>query len=594
MNQPALFSIKHLFAACKQLKPLTQLHATMVVTGIYTTGHFNGKLVASYVRVGDIASARKVFDEMPQPGIATWNSIIIAYSRLGSSLQVVKLYRSLVFGGSGVKPDSTTFTVTLKACANLSDLILGEEVRSHAVETGYKDDVFVASSLVNLYAKCGKMEEAMKVFVEMPKRDLVTWTTMVTGYAQSGKPIEAIKMYREMQSQKVQGDEIVLVSLIQSCSNIGDPKLGLSVHGYMIRRDIPMDVVIETSLVDMYAKNGFLKLASFLFDRMVRPNIVSWSALISGYAQHGYSWDAFRLLVEMQRDGFKPDHMSLVSGLLACSLVGLIKIGKSIHGFILRSLEFDQILGTAAIDMYSKCGSLRSARALFDRVKVRDLISWNAMIAIYGIHGYGKEALALFLQMRETGLNPDHATFSSLLSAFSHSGLVEEGLYWFDVMSREFNIEPSEKHYASVIDLLARAGRVDKAYAMIESLGVEPGVATWVALLAGCSNHGRLDLGQKVAKKVFELRPEDPGIYTLVSNMFAAARNWDNMATVRKVMKKSGKKKVPGFSVVEVNNMLYTFTMDEKSHVHHERMATMLKLLYDEMRGNSDHEPVAY
>ncbi|PIA58838.1 hypothetical protein AQUCO_00500640v1 [Aquilegia coerulea] len=565
----------------------------MIVTGIFSSGDSNGKLIASYARLGDIVSARQVFDEIPEPkrGIPTWNAMIIAYSKVGSSNQVLNLYRSLLLGngnGIGGKPDSTTFTITIKACANLMDLRTGEEVGRNAVEFGYKDDVFVGSSLVNLYAKCGKMEKAMKVFDDMPKRDLVTWTTMVSGYAQTGKSFEAIEIYREMQRGNVKGDEIVMVSLIQSCSNIGDVKLGQSVHGYMIRREVVMDVVTETSLVDMYAKNGLLKLALCVFDRMSYRNVVSWSALISGFAQNGFAWDAFRLFVEMQKCRFKPDHMSLVSVLVACSHVGFSKFGKSIHGYIVRSLEFDQILGTAVIDMYSKCGSLLSARVLFDGVNLRDLISWNAMIAIYGIHGYGKEALLLFLQMKQSGLKPDHATFASLLSALSHSGLVEEGLYWFDLMSKEFSIHPSEKHYACMIDLLARAGRVEEAYKMIDSMDVEPGVTIWVALLAGCSNHGKLDLGLRVAKKVLDLRPDDPGIYTLVSNVCAAAKNWDEVATVRKVMKKSGLKKVPGYSVVEVNNSLHTFLMEDKSHPHLEKMLTMLKWLDLEMRAIND------
>ncbi|OVA01636.1 Pentatricopeptide repeat [Macleaya cordata] len=573
---------KSLIAICKDKRSLSQVHALMILTGIFATGDSNGQLIASYAKSGDIISARNVFEESLQRGVSTWNALIIAYSRKDSPLEAINLYRRMIL--EGIRPDSSTFTVTLKACAGLLDLKTGEEIRSHAIDLGYKNDVFVGSSVLNLYAKCGKMDEAVRVFDGMPKRDLVSWTTIITGYVQSGRSLEAVNIYRRMQKEGIQGDEIVMVGLFQSCANLGDPKIGLSVHGYMIRRDLPMDVVVQTSLIDMYAKNGLLNLAFRVFEKMSYRNVVSWSALISGFAQNGYAGEALELLIEMQSCGFKPDVVSLVSALVACSHIGLLKLGKSVHGYILRRLELDRVSATAVIDMYSKCGSLSSARALFDRVNMRDLISWNAIIASYGVHGGGREALSIFLQMKDTKLRPDHATFASLLSAFSHSGLVEEGLQWFKLMVTEYKIQPHEKHYACVVDLLARAGRVEEAHELIQSMVDEPGIALWVALLAGCRNKGKLDFGQKVAEKVLQLKPDDPGIYALVSNVFAAARNWDEVARVRKVMKNTGMKKVPGYSVVEVNGRLHAFLMEDKSHPQHEKIVAMLEWLDQEMR----------
>ena len=234
--------------------------------------------------------------------------------------------------------------------------------------------------------------------------------------------------------------------------------MGLSFHGYLIRKDLPMDVVVQTSLVDMYAMNGHLKLACYVFKNMPCKNVISWGALISGFAQNGFAGNALDLLVEMQGCGYRPDLVSLVSALLACTQVGFLKLGKSIHGYIVRRVDFDRVLGTAVIDMYSKCGALSWARTLFDQINSKDSISWNAMITSYGIHGHGKEALSLFLEMTKTNLKPDPATFSSLLSAFSHSGPVEEGQYWFNRMVSEYKVPPTEKNYVCMVDLLARAG----------------------------------------------------------------------------------------------------------------------------------------
>ncbi|XWS76079.1 hypothetical protein CRYUN_Cryun01aG0146400 [Craigia yunnanensis] len=301
-----------------------------------------------------------------------------------------------------------------------------------------------------------------------------------------------------MQTERLEGDGVVMLGLIQACVNLGDSKLGLTIHGYMIRKGIYMDVVVQTSLLDMYAKTGYLEYASRIFKKM--PNLVS-----------------------------------LVGALLACSQGGLLKFGKSIHVYITRRLNFEQVSGTAVIGMYAKCGALSYARALFDQIDSRDIISWNAMIASYGVHGNGKEALSLFLQMTNTNLKPDHATFAALLSALGHSGLMDEGL-------------------------------VEEAYKLMDSMNNEPGAAVWGALLSGCYNHGKSSVGEMAAKKVLELNPHDLGIHALVLNFFAMGNMWDEVAAVRKLMKETGMKKVPGYRILSVNGKLHAFLKGDKSY----------------------------
>ncbi|KAL6271181.1 hypothetical protein ACE6H2_028092 [Prunus campanulata] len=574
--------LRSLLLSCKDKASTDKIHALMILTGTITHGNSYARLIATYARIGDIVSARKVFDTLSQRGIHAWNAIIIAYSRQYCPSEVVSLYHQMIL--DRVRPDSSTFTVALKACASTLDLKTGEEIWSKAVNCGYEYDVFVGSSVLNLYAKCGKMDEAVVVFNKMPRRDLVCWTTMVTGFVQSGRPIEAVDMYKTMHNEGMEFDGVVLMGLVQACASLGDLRLGLSVHGFMIRTGLPMDVIVQTSLVHMYAKNGHLELASSVFNKMPYKNAISWGALISGFAQNGFAGHALEMLVEMQGSGLEPDSVSLVSALLACSQVGFLKLGKSTHAYILKRLDFDEVLGTAVIDMYSKCGSLSYARALFNQIISRDLISWNAMIASYGIHGHGEEALALFLQMTETNIKPDHATFASLLSAFSHSGLIGEGRYWFDIMVNKYKIPPGEKHFACMVDLLARAGRVEEAYELIDSMNTEPGIAVWVALLAGCHKHRKLSIGEITAKKILKLKPDDLGIYVLVSNFYAMARKWDDVAGMKKLMKQTGTKKVPGYSVVEVNGELHAFIMEDKTHQHHEDIRLLLIKLDQDVR----------
>ncbi|KAL0417477.1 UNVERIFIED_CONTAM: putative pentatricopeptide repeat-containing protein, mitochondrial [Sesamum radiatum] len=577
-----LKDLKSILLTCKDRASISKIHAVVTVSGLFSNGTSAAQLISSYARTGDIDFARKLFENLPSRGIHSWNAMLVSYSRGNEPLEVINLYKKMSL--ERVKPDSSTFTMAIKACTSLLDLVTGEEIWKNAMKRGYGDDIFVGSSILNLYSKCGKMDEAVSVFERMGKRDVVSWSTMITGFVKSGRVREAVDMYRRTQKEGLEGDGVVMLALIQACASIEDGKMGYSLHGYMIRRGFPMDVMVQTSLIDMYAKNGKLDTASRLFRTMSYRNVVSWSTLISGYAQNGCAGNALELLVEMQSCGFEPDLVSLVGALLACSQIGYPILGREIHGYIVRRLDVNQVLGTALIDMYAKCGLLSHARVLYDRMSSGDVILWNTIIASYGIHGQGEEALLIFHRMIEAQTKPDHVTFASLLSALSHRGLVDEGRHWFDVMVREYKIQPMEKHYVSLIDLLARAGKVEEAQSLIESMESEPGIAVWVALLSGCLNNKKFWIGELAANKVLELKPDTPGIYALVSNFFAAARKWDEVAMVRKVMKTAGMKKVPGYSAVEVNGKLHAFVVEDKGHPQYQQILGILVELEHETR----------
>jgi pentatricopeptide repeat protein len=560
---------------------LTRLHALLVVS---SSQHLLSSLAAAYARAGALNAAESTLAASPSSStscIAAWNALLSAHSRAGAPGAALRVFRALP---PSARPDSTTFTLALTACARLGDLDAAEAVRVRAFAAGYGRDVFVCSALLHLYSRCGAMGDAIRVFDGMPRKDRVAWSTMVAGFVSAGRPVEALGMYSRMREHGVAEDEVVMVGVIQACTSIGNTRMGASVHGHLLRHGMRMDVVTMTSLVDMYAKNGHFDVARQVFRMMPYRNAVSWSALISGFAQNGRADEALDLFREMSTSGLQPDSGALVSALLACAGVGFLKLGKSIHGFILRRLEFQCTLGTAVLDMYSKCGSLESARKLFNKLSSRDLVLWNAMIACCGTHGCGHDALALFQELNETGIKPNHATFASLLSALSHSGLVEEGKFWFDRMIKEFGIEPAEKHYVCIVDLLARSGLVEEANEMLASMQTEPTIAIWVALLSGCLNNKKLELGETIAEKILELQPEDIGVLALVSNLYAAAKKWDKVREIRKLMKDSGSKKVPGYSLIEVHGTRHAFVMEDQSHPQHQEILKMVSKLSFEMR----------
>ncbi|GJM91343.1 hypothetical protein PR202_ga07706 [Eleusine coracana subsp. coracana] len=560
---------------------LARVHAVLIVSASH---HLLPGLATAYARASalDAAEATLAIPASASPSsIAAWNALLSAHTRRGAPGEVLRVFRALL---PATRPDSTTFTLALSACARLENLAAAEVIRDRASAAGYGKDVFVCSALLHLYSRRGAMDDAVKVFEGMPSKDRVAWSTMVSGFINAGRPVEALDMYRMMRESGVEGDEVVMVGILQACAAIREVHVGASVHGYLSRHGMRMDVVTTTSLVDMYAKNGRFDVACRLFGLMPCKNAISWSALISGFAQNGRADKALDLFREMQTTGLQPDAGAVVSALLACADMGLLKLGKSIHGFILRRLEMDCIRGTALIDMYSKCGSLVSAQMLFNRVGSRDLVLWNAMIACCGTHGRGDDALDLFHRLNEAGVKPDHATFASLLSALSHCGLVEEGKFWFDRMINEFSIQPSEKHYVCIVDLLARSGRVEEANDLLTSVQTEPTIAIWVALLSGCLNNKKLELGESIAEKILQLQPDDVGVLALVSNLYAVAKKWDMVREVRKLMKDSGSKKVPGYSLVEVRGTRHSFLMEDQSHPQYQEILKVVAKLDSEMR----------
>ncbi|KAJ4705286.1 Pentatricopeptide repeat-containing protein [Melia azedarach] len=282
----------------------------------------------------------------------------------------------------------------------------------------------------------------------------------------------------------------------------------------------------------------------------------------------------------MREEGVVPDNVAMVSVVNACAKLGAMHKARFIHDFIAgNKFPLDVILGTAMIDMYAKCGSVKSAREIFDGMRKKNVISWSAMIAAYGYHGQGKKALELFPMMLSSGVLPNRITFVSLLYACSHIGLVEEGLQLFSSMQDDFSIVPDVKHYTCMVDLLGRAGRLSEALKLIESMSVEKDEGLWGALLGACRIHKNVDLAEMAAKSLLELQPQNPGHYVLLSNIYANAGRWQDVAKIRDLMTQRRLKKVPGWTWIEVDNQIHQFSVGDGTHPRSKDIYGMLKTL---------------
>eukprot|EP01018_Ginkgo_biloba_P008711 Gb_07638 [translate_table: standard] len=578
--------IASVLPACARLAALQQgkeIHDYIIRSGFESDIFVQNALIDIYTKCGSTEDAHHVFDNMPERDVVSWSSMIAGHSQNGHCDQTLKLFRQMKL--AGVKPSSVTFASVLPACAHLAFVKQGKEIHNYIIRSGLESDIFVGSALIDMYAKCGSIGVARQVFNRLPHRDVVLWNAIIAGYAQNGLCDEALDLSRQIQRVSVKPNSVTMVSILPACARLASLQQGQEIHAYSIRNGFESDDVVGSALIDMYAKCGSIDVARLVFDRMFCTDVVLWNAMISGYAQSGHCNEALKLFHQIQQTGVKPDSVTLTSILPACARLANLQQGKEIHDYIVRNeFESDVSVGNVLIDMYAKCGIIEIGRRVFDKMSDKDVISWNSMIAGYGMHGHGVDALRLFYQMQKEGMTPDYITFIALLSTCSHVGLVDKGWQYFDSMSRDYQIVPRMEHYACMVDLLGRAGHLDEAWDFIKKMPSKPSADVWGSLLGACRVYCNIELAECVAARLFELKPDNAGYYVLLSNIYAAAGRWVDVTNVRTLMKERGLKKKPGCSWIEVGNRVHSFVVGDRSHPQSEKIYAALESLARQMK----------
>ncbi|XP_059294365.1 pentatricopeptide repeat-containing protein At3g26782, mitochondrial [Lycium ferocissimum] len=526
----------------------------------------------------------KFFDRyLDKWDVFSWNSIIADLARSGDSVEALRAFYSM--RKLSLKPNRSTFPCAVKSCSSLSDLTSGKQTHQQALIFGYDTDLFVSSALIDMYSKCGQLADARKLFDQIPQKNVVSWTSMITGYVQNDHPQEALLLFKELlagQDQElVSLDSVAMVSVLSACSRVSGKTLTQGLHGFVMKRGFDEDMGVGNTLIDAYAKCGEVDFSRKMFDVMPDKDIISWNSMIAVYAQHGLSAQAMEIFRSLAWDR-EVDYnaVTLSAVLLACAHSGALQAGKCIHDQVIKmNLEDNIYVGTSMIDMYCKCGRLRMARNAFNRMKEKNVKSWSALIAGYGMHGRAREALQVFYEMNSAGVKPNYITFVSVLAACSHAGLLDEGWYWFNAMEPRFCIQPGVEHYACMVDLLGRAGFLAKAYNLIKEMKVTPDFVIWGSLLAACRMHKNVELGEVSARNLFELDPKNCGYYVLLSNIYADAGRWEDVDKMRILMKNRGLSKPPGFSLLELKGRVHVFLVGDREHPQHDRIYAYLEEL---------------
>lgn len=550
---------------------------------IYKLGHDSDAFVGSalidaYTVCGCVDIARHVFEGIVFKDIVSWTGIVACYAENGCFEEALEVFRQM--RTVGFKPNNFTFTSVLKACLGLGSLNAGKSIHAYVLKSHYEEDQFVGLALLDLYTKSENTSDAFRVFEEMPKSDVVSWSLMIARYAQKDRCEEALDLFLQMRCALISPNQFTCASVLQACATMKQLVLGQQIHCHVTKVGLDLNVFVSNALMDVYAKCGKIENSMELFIQSLDKNDVTWNTMIVGYAQLGDGNKALSLFLSMLRFQFPATEVTYSSALRACASISALDPGLQIHSLTIKTTyNKDIAVGNAMIDMYAKCGLVNDGRLVFDRLKERDQVSWNAMISGYSIHGLGVEALNVFDMMRKTNCKPNKLTFVGVLSACSNAGLLEQGQAYFNSMTQDYGIEPCMEHYTCMIGLFGRLGHLNKAVKLIEEMPFKPSVMVWRALLGACVSHNNVELGKLSAQRVLEMEPHDDATHVLLSNLYANAKRWNNVAFVRKNMKKKGVKKEPGLSWIENQGMVHYFAVGDTSHPDMKLISGMLEWL---------------
>lgn len=489
-------------------------------------------MISSYAALGFLNDAWNLFYELEssdvKPDIITWNCLLSCHFLHGYKEEVLNIFRRMQ--GRGFKPGSSSITSVLQAISELGLLNMGKEIHGYMLRNGFDCDVYVGTSLLDMYVKNDSLTEARAVFDNMKNKNIFAWNSLISGYSFKGMLEDALKLLNEMEKEGIKPDSVTWNGLILGYAMWGCGEEALAI----LNRTKSLGLI---------------------------PNVVSWTALISGCSRAGKNGDSLKFFTQMLQEGIMPNAATLACLLRACAGLSFLQKGKEIHCFSIRSgFSEDVSVATSLIDMYSKSSSLKDAYRVFRRIQSKTLASWNCMIMGLAIFGLGKEAISLFDEMQRSGISPDAITFTALLSACKNSSLIEDGWKYFDSMISDYHLVRRLEHYCCMVDLLGRAGYLDEAWDLIHTMPLKPDATVWRALLASCRIHENLKFAEIAMKNLSKLEPSNSATYILMMNLYSKSNRWEDVDHLRDLMATAGVKNRKVWSWIQINHRIHVFS----------------------------------
>lgn len=584
--EPNVANLVLVIQECKDFYEGLMIHCYVIKNGFCSVRSVQNSLLTFYVVDYGVGVARMLFDEMRERDVVSWSVMIGGYAQNGQARVALELFREML-SGSGNEVDGQMMVSVIQACISLRGFRVGRLYHGSVIRRGLNFDLFVGNSLVDMYSKYSDPDSALEVFTEMPQRNLVSWNSILSGFLHNKKYLEAISLFRSMSGRDIQVDEVTVVNLLQICKHLLDPYYCRSIHSAVLRKGYELNKLVVNSLIDVYSKCNLITHAWLLFSQVTDQDTITWSTMIAGFTHCGLPQEAITVFREMNYVRATPNTITMVNLLEACSTSGELNVAKWAHAIALRrGLASEVVVGTAILDMYAKCGAIETSRKVFNQISQKNIVSWSAMIQAYGMNGLAHNSLTLFREMKLKGLKPNEVTALSILSACSHGGLVEDGISLFRELVQDHGIDLSLEHYSCMVDLLGRAGRLDRAVNLMETMSasLKPGASAWGALLSACRRYGNSELGIQAVSQVLQLEPSNSAVYMLASNMFAAEGLWNDSARMRMLVKERGVKVEAGYSLIHVKSRAKKFVAGDTRHPLSGRICYVVEQLHEFMQ----------
>lgn len=567
------------------------VHGQIVVSGFTSQDFVSVSLLNMYAKLGFIKDSCKVFSLMREQNHVSWNVMISGYTLNGLHLEAFNLF--LKMKNEGISPNMYTIISVSRAVGKLGDADKGRAVHRYASELHMDSSVLVGTALIDMYSKCESLSDARSIFdLNFTNCKFNTpWNAMVSGYSQCGYSQEALELFVAMCENGVEPDLYTYCSVFNAIAALKFTHFGKGVHGMVLKSGSEFKTSVSNAIADAYAKCGLLEDVRKVFDTIEERDIVSWTTLVAAYSQCSEYKEALISFLKMREEGFIPNQYTFSTVLDACAGISLLEYGRQVHGLLCKAgLHADKCTDSALINMYSRCGCLTEAGKVFERIANPDTVSWTAIISGYAQHGLVEDALRLFTRMEQLGMEVNSVTLLCILFACSHRGLVEEGLYYFRRMEECYGLVPGMEHYACIVDILGRLGRLTEAMEFIEKMPNKPNEMVWQTLLGACRVHGNVELGEIAAEKILAIQPEYSATYVLLSKTYMETGSYEDGISLRHMMKDRGVRKEAGCSWISVKGEVHRFYAGDQLHPQKDHIYAKLEELRTTIK-STDYVP---